>query len=180
MINTVNRVTLIGFAEKDPEIRHLQFGQVCKFVVRTTERWNDRNTNEPREVSQWNRVSVYVAPLINTVMSELKAGMLVYVEGRMQTNRRQDDSGQERTFTEVAVRAYHGSVTPLGVYDEATGTQTSASSGSPQTAPYRTGGQQPSQGYAPRQDFAKPARSQPKSPEPQIHGGEIEDDEVPF
>ncbi|MCY4542597.1 MAG: single-stranded DNA-binding protein [Rhodobacteraceae bacterium] len=187
-LNTVNRVTLIGFADQDPEIRHLQFGQVCKFVVRTTDRWTDRVTNEPREVSQWNHVTAYVAPLVATLANELKAGMFVYVEGRLQTNKRQTEDGSESTFTEVSIKPFHGSAIPLGVYEDGQ----AASAPSPQNPPATRAasaptGRQQNRGFSSRSaaGASKPVESSgastpgPKGAE-NIAVAEIEDDEVPF
>ncbi len=111
MAKTVNRVTLIGVVDRDPETRDFPSGgQVLSLWVRTSEQWNDRQTGEMRERSQVNRVGVYVAPMINALKDTLRTNDLVYVEGRMETRRTQDD----RYFTEVSVRPYHGSIAALG------------------------------------------------------------------
>ena len=115
MIKTVNRVTLIGHVERDPEVREFPSGgQVCNLTVKTTEQWADRNTGEQREFAQWNRVAIYVKPLIDLVTKNVRQGDLIYIEGRLETRKYQDNSGNDQRWTEIAVKPYHGSVSPLG------------------------------------------------------------------
>ena len=115
MVKTVNRVTLIGYVVREPEVRDFPSGgQVMNLMVKTMEQWNDRQTGELREISQQNRVSVYVASMISSLRGSLHEGDLVYVEGRLETRRTQDNMGNDRYFTEVSVRPYHGSIAPLG------------------------------------------------------------------
>ncbi|MCY4261342.1 MAG: single-stranded DNA-binding protein [Rhodobacteraceae bacterium] len=115
MQKSVNRVTLIGVVDREPEVRDFPSGgQVLSVWVKTSEQWNDRQTGELRERSQTNRVSVYVAPMIRELRDSLQTNDLVYVEGRMETRRVEDQHGGERYFTEVSVRPYHGSIATLG------------------------------------------------------------------
>ena len=112
--NTVNRVTIIGIVERDPEIRQFPSGgQVCSFSVKTSEKFKDRHTGEDREISQINRVGVYVPNFITAIQNEVTQGDLVYIEGRMETRRSTDEMGNERFWTEVSIRPYHGSFAKL-------------------------------------------------------------------
>lgn len=112
--NTVNRVTLIAIVEKAPEIRTFASGDpVCNLFVKTSEKWEDRRTGEEREISQFNRVGIYVKPFIKLIEDEVHKGDLVYIEGRMETRKTVDQSGEEKFWTEVSVRPYHGSFAKL-------------------------------------------------------------------
>lgn len=112
--NTVNRVTIIGFIDRDPEIREFPSGgQVCSFTVKTSEKFKDRTTGEDREISQVNRVGVYVPLFINAIQNEVAQGDLVYIEGRMETRKSTDQMGNDRFWTEISIRPYHGSFAKL-------------------------------------------------------------------
>ena len=112
--NTVNRVTIIGYVERDPEVREFPSGgQVCSFTIKTSEKFKDRVTGEDREISQINRVGVYVPNFISAIQNEVAQGDLVYLEGRMETRRSTDQMGNERFWTEVSIRPYHGSFAKL-------------------------------------------------------------------
>ncbi len=112
--NTVNRVTIIGFVDREPEVREFPSGgQVCNFYVKTSEKFKDRVTGEDREISQTNRVGVYVPNFIHAIQNEVSQGDLVYLEGRMETRRSTDQMGNERYWTEVSIRPYHGSFAKL-------------------------------------------------------------------
>ena len=50
MANSLNKVTLVGNIGRDPEVRSFQNGsKVCNLSLATSERWKDKETNEPKE-----------------------------------------------------------------------------------------------------------------------------------
>ena len=56
----VNKVILIGNLGRDPELRYTQNGQaVVNFTLATSENWNDRNTGERVERTEWHRIVVW-------------------------------------------------------------------------------------------------------------------------
>lgn len=112
---SLNKVMLIGNLGKDPEIRSFSNGgRVANFSVATSERWKDRNTGEQREKTEWTNVSVTNDGLVGVVERFLKKGSRVYVEGRLQTRKWQDQSGNDRWSTEVVVAPYGGEIKLLG------------------------------------------------------------------
>ena len=96
----LNRVQLIGNLGKDPELRTLPSGRkVCSFTMAVDRRWKNGN-GEQREATEWINVESW-GRLGEICHEYLAKGKLVYVEGRMQTDRWQDDKGDPHSRTKV-------------------------------------------------------------------------------
>lgn len=103
---SVNKVTILGNLGRDPETRTFQNGdKVCNLRVATSERWKDRATGEPRERTEWHSVAIF-GPLADVASRYLRKGSKVYLEGRLETRKWQDQSGQDRYATEVVLRPF--------------------------------------------------------------------------
>jgi single-strand DNA-binding protein len=114
MARSVSKTILIGHVGKDPESRTLQGGgRVCTFSVATSESWRDKSSGEKREKTEWHNIVVWNEGLIKVCESYLKKGSLVYIEGRNETRKWQDQSGNDRYATEVVLRPYRGELTLL-------------------------------------------------------------------
>ena len=114
MAGSVNKVILIGNLGVDPEVRSFpNGGKVCSLRVATSETWKDRNTGERREKTEWHRVEIYSEPLVRVAEQYLRKGSKVYLEGQLETRKWQDQSGQDRYTTEVALRPYRSELTML-------------------------------------------------------------------
>ncbi|MEM7239976.1 MAG: single-stranded DNA-binding protein [Pseudomonadota bacterium] len=114
MAGSVNKVILIGNLGADPEVRSFpNGGKVCSLRLATSENWKDRNTGERRERTEWHRVEIYSEPLANVAERFLRKGSKVYIEGQLETRKWQDQSGQDRYTTEVALRPYRSELTML-------------------------------------------------------------------
>ena len=114
MAGSVNKVILIGNLGADPEVRSFpNGGQVCSLRLATSETWKDRNTGERRERTEWHRVEIYSEPLVRVAQQYLRKGSKIYVEGQLETRKWQDQSGQDRYTTEVALRPYRSELTML-------------------------------------------------------------------
>ena len=98
---SVNKIILLGRVGQDPELKYTPSGTaVCNFSLATSERWNDKNTGEKVEKTEWHRVVAFQR--LAEIMGEyLKKGSQVYIEGRLQTRKWQDQNGQDRYTTEV-------------------------------------------------------------------------------
>ena len=102
MAGSVNKVILIGNLGADPELRSMQDGrQMCNLRVATTESWRDKATGERRERTEWHRVVIFNEGLCRIAEQYLRKGSKVYLEGQLQTRKRQDQSGQDRYTTEI-------------------------------------------------------------------------------
>ena len=98
---SLNKVILIGNLGKDPETRYAPSGDaICNLVVATTETWKDKATGERKEATEWHRV-IFFGKLAEIAAQYLKKGAQVYIEGRLQTRKWQDQSGQDRYTTEI-------------------------------------------------------------------------------
>jgi single-strand DNA-binding protein len=114
MAGSVNKVILVGNLGKDPEIRTLQSGtKVANLSVATSETWNDRQSGERKERTEWHRVVIFNDRLADVAERFLRKGRKVYLEGAMETRKYTDQSGQEKYTTEVVLRNFRGELVLL-------------------------------------------------------------------
>ncbi|MEJ2310136.1 MAG: single-stranded DNA-binding protein [Gammaproteobacteria bacterium] len=97
----VNKVILIGNLGQDPDVRYMPNGNaVTNISVATSETWKDKNTGQDQEKTEWHRVVMF-RRLAEIAGEYLRKGSKVYIEGRLQTRKWQDQSGQDRYTTEI-------------------------------------------------------------------------------
>jgi single-strand DNA-binding protein len=114
MAGSVNKVILVGNVGKDPEVKSFpNGGKIVEFSIATSERWNDKQSGEKKEKTEWHRVSVKNEALARVAENYVRKGSKVYVEGQLQTREWQDQSGQKRYTTEVVLAPYRGELTLL-------------------------------------------------------------------
>ena len=114
MSGSVNKVLIIGNLGADPEIRNFPAGgRVLSLSVATSENWKDKNTGERREKTEWHSVSCFDENSISYAENYLKKGSKVYCEGKLETRKWQDQSGNDRYSTEICVRPYSGKLIGL-------------------------------------------------------------------
>ncbi|MFP8966444.1 single-stranded DNA-binding protein [Pokkaliibacter sp. CJK22405] len=103
MARGVNKVILIGNLGTDPEVRYMPNGNaVANINLATSESWKDKNTGQMNERTEWHRV-VFFGRLAEVVGQYARKGSKLYIEGKLQTRKWQDQSGQDRYTTEVVV-----------------------------------------------------------------------------
>ena len=153
MARGVNKVILVGNLGKDPEVRYMPNGNaVANITLATTESWKDKQSGEQQEKTEWHRIVMFRR--LGEIAGEyLKKGSQVYIEGKLQTRKWQDNSGNDRYTTEIVANEMQ----MLG--GRGGGGSTGFSSDS-----------------APAQ--AAPAQSAP-APAPAAAGGDFDDD-IPF
>ena len=101
MARGVNKVILIGNLGRDPEIRYMpNGGAVANLALATSEVWKDKTTGEQQEKTEWHRVVLF-RRLAEIAGEYLKKGSKVYIEGKLQTRKWQDNQGQDRYTTEI-------------------------------------------------------------------------------
>lgn len=101
MARGINKVILIGHLGQDPEVKYMPSGQaVCNITLATTESWTDKNSGEKVERTEWHRV-VFFRRLAEIAGEYLRKGSQVFVEGRLQTRKWQDQGGNDRYTTEI-------------------------------------------------------------------------------
>ena len=98
----LNRVQLIGRLGKDPEGKFTPTGkQVTHFSVAVSERWKNRD-GENKEYTEWINVEAW-GRLGEVCNQYLRKGSLVYVEGRLKTDK-YEDQGETKYFTKVVAQ----------------------------------------------------------------------------
>jgi single-strand DNA-binding protein len=95
----LNKVQLIGNLGKDPETKFTPKGNtVCSFTVAVSRRWRGAD-GEQKEATEWFNIEAW-GKLGEICQQYLGKGQLVYLEGRLQTDRYEADD-QVRYFTKV-------------------------------------------------------------------------------
>ncbi len=101
MARGINKVILVGNLGQDPEVRYMPNGNaVTNMTIATTESWNDKQTGERQEKTEWHRVVMF-RKLAEIAGEYLKKGSQVYIEGKLQTRKWQDNNGNDRYTTEI-------------------------------------------------------------------------------
>ncbi|MGE6564394.1 single-stranded DNA-binding protein [Pseudomonas hunanensis] len=153
----VNKVILVGTCGQDPEVRYLPNGNaVTNLSLATSESWNDRQTGQKVEKTEWHRVSLF-GKVAEIAGEYLRKGSQCYIEGKLQTREWEKD-GIKRYTTEIVVDI-NGTMQLLGS---------------------RPQGQQPGQApdRQPRQQ-QRPARQQPNQQAAPPDNDSFDDD-IPF
>jgi single-strand DNA-binding protein len=164
MAGTVNKVILIGNLGRDPEIRQTNSGQrLANLSVATSEQWNDRQSGERRERTEWHRVVIFDDRLVDVAEKYLKKGSKVFLEGQLQTRKFQDQSGQDRYITEVVLQRFRSELQML----DGRGGESGFGGGG--------GG-----GAGRQQQDERVGAMDTRAPAPGPGGGDDLDDEIPF
>lgn len=101
MSRGVNKVILIGNLGADPDMRYMPSGDaVANISIATSESWQDKQTGEQREKTQWHRVVAF-RRLGEIIGQYCRKGSKIYIEGRLQTRKWTDNQGVERYTTEI-------------------------------------------------------------------------------
>jgi single-strand DNA-binding protein len=165
-MSSVNKVILVGRLGNDPEVRYTATGSaMANISLATSENWKDKQTGEKQERTEWHRI-VFYDKLAEIVAQYLRKGSLIYVEGRLQTRKWQDQNGQDRYTTEIIAR----DMTMLGSKSENSGTASYSAPAAPSSyAPAASSNMGSQQQSAPR----------PSAPPPSMSPDNFDDD-VPF
>lgn len=97
----VNKVIIVGNLGNDPEVRYSNNGAaIANISVATSDSWKDKNTGERQERTEWHRIVMFNR--LGEIAGEyLKKGSKVYIEGKLQTRKWQDNNSQDRYSTEI-------------------------------------------------------------------------------
>ena len=98
---SVNKAIIMGYLGRDPELRYTQAGRpVANFSVATTERW--KSDGQQHEETEWHDCAAW-GRIAETISAMLQKGSLVYIEGRIKSNRWEDRDGNKRVKKEIYV-----------------------------------------------------------------------------
>ena len=104
MAGSVNKCIIVGNLGQDPEVKSFQNGgRIANLRIATSEQWKDRASGEKKERTEWHSVTIQGDGLVGVVERFLRKGSKVYIEGKLQTRKWQDQSGNDRYSTEVVV-----------------------------------------------------------------------------
>ncbi len=96
----VNKVIIVGNLGADPEVRYMpNGGAVVNLSVATSESWKDQQ-GQQQERTEWHKVTMY-RRLAEIAGEYLKRGSQIYLEGKLQTRKWQDQNGNDRYTTEI-------------------------------------------------------------------------------
>jgi single-strand DNA-binding protein len=102
MARGMNKVMLIGFVEREPELGHTSNGQpVASFSI-STRRWWTTSAGEAREATEWFHIVAW-GDLATAAKRHLEKSQRIYVEGHLQTRSWEDAEGQRHVRTEVVI-----------------------------------------------------------------------------
>ena len=144
MMLNMNRVTLLGHAGRDPEIRTMKSGdRTATFSLATTDKWR-RQDGGTGEATEWHRIVVFGAA-VAAVEKLVRKGAALLVEGRITSHEYQDKKGESRRVTEIVVAGPQGLVNVLsprrddGRVEDSGGAAETGDPGGPLDAPVQTG-----------------------------------------
>ena len=96
MSGYLNRVQLIGNLGQDPEVRATQAGKkIVTLSIATSESWNDAQSGERRERTEWHRVVIFNEGLAKIAERYLTKGAKVLIEGKAR-DQQVDRQGRQR------------------------------------------------------------------------------------
>lgn len=115
MAGSMNRVTLVGNVGKDPESKSFgNGGKVVNLSIATSETWKDKTTGEKKEKTEWHNVAIFQDGLTGIVEQYVRKGSKILIEGKLQTRKWQDQSGNDRYATEVVLQGPDARILLLG------------------------------------------------------------------
>lgn len=97
---SLNKVELIGHVGKDPEIKMAGNVKIANLTLATTEKWKDKSSGEMQSVTEWHRL-VFFNKLADVVEKYVSKGSLIYVEGKIKTEKYTDKTGVEKYATKI-------------------------------------------------------------------------------
>lgn len=154
MARGINKVILIGNLGNDPDIKVTPNTTFANLSIATDESYKDKTTGQMVPKTEWHRV-VFSGKVAEICQLYLKKGSKVFIEGRLQTRKWQDQSGADRYTTEI--RGFE-----MQMLD--------GKGGNSDQAPQQGGYQQPAAQQAPQQGGYQQPQQQPQQQAPQQGG----------
>lgn len=98
----INKVIIVGNLGQDPEVKYMTNGTaVANLSIATSESWKDQQ-GQLQERTEWHRCTAY-RKLAEIIGEYVRKGSQIYVEGKLQTRKWQDQQGQDRYTTEIII-----------------------------------------------------------------------------
>jgi single-strand DNA-binding protein len=100
MAKGINKVILIGNLGNDPDVKVTPNTTFANLSIATDESYKDKTTGQMVPKTEWHRV-VFSGKVAEICQLYLKKGSKVFIEGRLQTRKWQDQTGADRYTTEI-------------------------------------------------------------------------------
>jgi len=101
MSRGVNKAIIVGTLGQDPDVKYTTSGSaVVNISVATNESWKDKTTGQNVEKTEWHRIVIF-GKLADIASQYLKKGSQAYFEGKIQTRKWKDQTGNDRYSTEI-------------------------------------------------------------------------------
>ncbi|MCL4120558.1 UNVERIFIED_CONTAM: hypothetical protein GTU68_041423 [Idotea baltica] len=163
MARGVNKVILVGTCGQDPDVRYLPSGNaVTNLSLATSEQWNDKQTGQRVEKTEWHRVVMF-GKVAEIAGEYVRKGSQIYIEGKLQTREWEKD-GVKRYSTEIVVDV-QGTMQLLGSRNNNSAEQRNTTTA------------RPNPNSAPAHQEQRPAQAIPAQP---MNNFDNFDDDIPF
>jgi single-strand DNA-binding protein len=110
----INKVIIVGTLGAEPDVKYAANGNaIANLSVATSDEWNDKASGQKQQKTEWHRVVIF-GKLAEIAQQYLHKGSQVYLEGKLQTRKWQDQQGQEKYTTEIVLSGFDGTMQMLG------------------------------------------------------------------
>lgn len=100
---SINKVILLGYAGKDPEVKDVAGTKVANLSLATTEKgYTLQNGIQVPDRTEWHSL-IFWKGLAEVVEKYVRKGSQIYIEGKIKTRQYEDRTGSKRYVTEIFV-----------------------------------------------------------------------------
>ena len=100
---SINKVILLGYAGKDPEVKEVAGTKVANLSLATTEKgYTLQNGIQVPDRTEWHSL-IFWKGLAEVVEKYVRKGSQIYIEGKIKTRQYEDRTGSKRYVTEIFV-----------------------------------------------------------------------------
>jgi len=105
-MSAFNKIILIGNLTRSVELKYTQGGSaIAKFGLAINRKWKDRNSGEQREEVCYIDINIF-GRSAEVANQHLSKGKRILVEGRLQFEQWQDQTGQKRSKHSVSAESF--------------------------------------------------------------------------
>ena len=100
---SINKVILLGYTSKDPEVKDVAGTKVANLSLATTEKgYTLQNGIQVPDRTEWHSL-IFWKGLAEVVEKYVRKGSQIYIEGKIKTRQYEDRTGSKRYVTEIFV-----------------------------------------------------------------------------
>ena len=104
----LNKACILGNVGREPEIKSTNSGdKLATFSIATSESWRDKSSGERKEKTEWHNITVWGDGLVGIVEKYVKKGDKLYIEGKIETRKWQDQSGNDKYSTGIVLKGFN-------------------------------------------------------------------------